>query len=106
MNMCHFGQEPQTALDQPRFRVGVSLEGLDGTLYLEEGFPPETIECLSGMGHVVKSNITGTERQEFGRGQIITRGDWWAQPGGLRSSNPKVLWAGSDPRADGMAIAF
>lgn len=106
MNMVNFGMDPQTALDQPRLHVGVSQDGVEGTLFLEEGFPSETLTSLANMGHNVKGPVGGLGRAVFGRGQIITRGDWWAEPGRTTSTNENVLWAGSDPRADGMALSY
>jgi gamma-glutamyltranspeptidase len=82
---------------------------------VEEGIAPKVIAQLQEMGHNVvvlrgmctqtKSFIfflhmmslfffgQGDERATFGRGQII-----WRDP------ITSVMWAGSDPRADGMAI--
>ncbi len=78
------GLDPQQALDQPRFCVE-----RDGVL-VEEDMPAE---ALAARGHAVRV-VTGYSRSAFGRGQVILR-----QPDG-------VLWAGSDPRADGCAIGF
>jgi gamma-glutamyltranspeptidase/glutathione hydrolase len=83
-NLMDDGLDPQQALDQPRFCIG------GGSVYLEEGLPASE---LAARGHEV-SVVTGYNRSVFGRGQIILR-----QPDG-------VLWAGSDPRADGCAIGF
>ncbi len=78
------GLDPQEALDQPRFCV--DREGV----LVEEGMPAE---ALAARGHAVRV-VTGYGRSVFGRGQVILR-----QPDG-------VLWAGSDPRADGCAMGF
>jgi len=51
------------------------------------------IARLAGKGHPV-SRVSGVERSLFGRGQIIRR-----------DPASGVLWAGSDPRADGCAMA-
>jgi gamma-glutamyltranspeptidase/glutathione hydrolase len=51
-----------------------------------------TQAALSAMGHELE-NVEGLARIRFGRGQIIRR-----DPDG-------VLWGGSDPRADGCAMA-
>jgi len=48
---------------------------------------------LAKMGHHVE-HVQGHERAIFGRGQII-----------LLDPKNGVLWGGSDPRADGCALA-
>lgn len=85
------GLDPQSALDRPRFCVQVQEPG--GRVALEEGIPKQTLESLSAMGHPIE-RISGMERALFGRGQII-----------LRDRESGVLWGGSDPRADGCALA-
>ncbi len=85
------GLDPQSALDRPRFCVQVQEPG--GRVALEEGIPEQTLESLSAMGHPVE-RIRGMGRALFGRGQII-----------LRDRESGVLWGGSDPRADGCALA-
>ena len=84
--------DPQAALDLPRFCIDVEESG--GRVALEEGMPPETIAGLEKMGHPVYS-VGGYERSLFGRGQVI-----------LRDPVTGVLTAGSDPRADGCAMAL
>jgi len=86
------GLNPQAALDLPRFCIDVEEAG--GRVALEEGFPGETISGLKKMGHPVYS-VSGCERSVFGRGQVI-----------LRAPVMGVLTAGSDPRADGCAMAL
>ena len=63
-----------------------------GTVSVESGLPMATQEALSAMGHQLRE-VSGLARIQFGRGQIIRR-----DPSG-------VLWGGSDPRADGCAMA-
>lgn len=84
--------EPQAALDAPRFCI---LGGeASGAVAIEEGVPPDTIAELARRGH--DTRVTrGWARSVFGRGQIIRR-----------DPASGVLWAGSDPRADGMAIGY
>lgn len=64
-------------------------------------------EELRMRGHVVHGPIEGHERALFGRGQVISLGTWWdptsERPEGAAE---KVLWAGSDPRADGCAVGY
>jgi gamma-glutamyltranspeptidase/glutathione hydrolase len=85
------GLDPQAALDRPRFCIDNGQAG--GAVSLEEGIPPEAVEMLRVMGHEVRLR-GGWERSMFGRGQII-----------LRDASG-VLWGGSDPRADGLAMSL
>ena len=86
------GLDPQSALDQLRFCIDVEEAG--GRVALEEGMPQETISDLEKLGHPVFS-VSGYDRSMFGRGQVI-----------LREPETGVLRAGSDPRADGCAMAL
>jgi gamma-glutamyltranspeptidase/glutathione hydrolase len=82
--------DPQAALDRPRFCI---LDGSSGgKVALEEGISPPVMEKLASMGHPVEA-VGGLGRAVFGRGQII-----------LREAESAVLWGGSDPRADGLAM--
>jgi len=84
--------DPQAALDRPRFCIEADTAG--GQVALEEGIPTETAAALAGMGHPVVA-VSGHERAIFGRGQIIRR-----------DPETGVLCGGSDPRADGCAMAL
>ena len=84
--------DPQSALDLPRFCINVEEDG--GRVAIEEGMPQQTIDALKEMGHPLYE-VTGHERALFGRGQII-----------LRDAQTGVLCGGSDPRADGCAMAL
>ena len=93
VNLLSFGMDPQTAIDSPRFCI---LDGTrNGTVFLEKGFLPETVEALGKMGHRMRSDVTGNEREVFGRAQVITR-----------DRETGVLCAGSDGRADGCAMGY
>jgi gamma-glutamyltranspeptidase / glutathione hydrolase len=83
--------DPQAALDRPRFCIQDGTAG--GRTALEEGIPEQTLQRLSEMGHPL-DRVRGYERALFGRGQII-----------LKDGGNGVLWAGSDGRADGAALA-
>jgi gamma-glutamyltranspeptidase / glutathione hydrolase len=83
--------DPQAALDRPRFCIQDGTAG--GRTALEEGIPEPTLQRLSEMGHPL-DRVRGYERALFGRGQII-----------LKDGGNGVLWAGSDGRADGAALA-
>jgi gamma-glutamyltranspeptidase / glutathione hydrolase len=86
------GLDPQSALDRPRFCIDV--EGSGGRVALEEGIPVSVVSDLEKMGHPVYQ-VSGYDRSVFGRGQVI-----------LRDEATGVLWAGSDPRADGCAMTL
>ena len=85
------GLDPQAALDRPRFCIDDGAAG--GTVALEAGIPAQVLAELREMGHPVES-VSGHARALFGRGQVI-----------LRDAQSGVLWGGSDPRADGCAMA-
>jgi gamma-glutamyltranspeptidase/glutathione hydrolase len=84
------GLDPQAALDRPRFRIIDGTAG--GQVALEKGIPVEVMGRLAEMGHEVVP-MEGHGREIFGRGQVI-----------LRDRENGVLWGGSDPRADGLAM--
>jgi len=83
-----WGQDPQMAIDAPRWRV---VEGLN--IACEDTMPAATLDALAALGHAVSlespDNAFG-----FGGAQLICRlGD-------------KGYVAGSDPRKDGLAAGF
>jgi gamma-glutamyltranspeptidase/glutathione hydrolase len=83
--------DPQAALDRPRFNI---LSGrAAGDVGIEDDISEATCAELAKLGHVVQ-RIGGWGRVQFGRGQIIRR------------DPSRVLWGGSDPRADGCAMSF
>ncbi len=84
--------DPQSALDRPRFCIDSGTA--EGGVALEAGLPAALVRGLERRGHPVRAGVSGYERALFGRGQIICR-----EPEG-------VLWAGSDPRADGCALGW
>jgi len=84
--------DPQAALDRPRFCITGGTAG--GEVGIEEGISPQTMRTLKEIGHPAYA-VSGYERSIFGRGQII-----------LRDPATGVLCAGSDPRADGCAMAL
>jgi gamma-glutamyltranspeptidase/glutathione hydrolase len=86
------GLDPQSALDLPRFCIDADQAG--GRVAIEEGMPEETFAGLEKLGHPLYK-VHGYERALFGRGQVI-----------LRDPVTGVLCAGSDPRADGCAMAL
>ncbi|XP_038063449.1 glutathione hydrolase-like YwrD proenzyme [Patiria miniata] len=103
LNMSEFSMDPQKALNQPRFRVEVvEQDGLTGKVFLEEGFSDDIIQELRTMGHNVVGPVKGWDRRIFGRGQVITVGDWYT----ARDSVGKSLYAGSDFRGDGSPVGY
>ncbi|KAI4829252.1 hypothetical protein KUCAC02_023308 [Chaenocephalus aceratus] len=106
LNMLEFGMNPQQALDAPRVYVQYDHTTEQWSVNLEEGVGQEVAEELRRRGHKVNWPITGHKRSQFGRGQIITVGDWWNPSVNQTDPPSRVLWAGSDPRADGCAIGY
>lgn len=86
------GLDPQAVLDMPRFCISEGTAG--GLVDLEDGIPRRTVASLAARGHAVR-RVTGWKRALFGRGQVI-----------LRDPTTGVLTGGSDPRADGCAMAI
>ena len=82
-----WGQDPQTAIDGPRWRV---TRGLDVSVEPHAG--PELLASLAERGHTVNATPPDTT-YGFGGAQIVHRID-----GGYV--------AGSDPRKDGHAAGF
>ena len=87
-NLFHDNDDPQSALDRPRFCI--MPDNPQGEIALEDGINFSTMSKLAEMGHLIKP-VSGMNRALFGRGQIILRDKFG------------VLSAGSDPRADGSA---
>ena len=75
-------------------------------MQLEEGIPESVVKDLKSRGHQVQGPVTGHRRAVFGRGHVISRGAWWAGDQQGIENDPSVLWAGSDPRADGRAVGY
>ncbi len=85
-SMLDHGLNPQAALDAPRWRLG---EGLD--VAVEPGIDERLLAALIGRGH---HPVVAADRLRFGRGQIIVR------------LEDGVYAAGSEPRADGVAVGY
>jgi gamma-glutamyltranspeptidase / glutathione hydrolase len=88
VNMVDFQLNPQAALDAPRWHYSQGCSVL-----LESTVPAPIAQRLAEWGHAV--TVTA-ESSEFGKGQIICRSD--------RITSPAMLVAGSEPRADGLAL--
>jgi len=81
-----YGQNPQAALDAPRWQV---MTGRKVTI--EPGYGASVYEGLAALGHDLEK--TPSRSASFGRGQAI----WRLEDGYV---------AGSDLRADGQAVGF
>ncbi|KAF8634437.1 hypothetical protein AX15_000886 [Amanita polypyramis BW_CC] len=95
----------QAALDAPRFCISPGLPDytksiqsvgiVNSEVYFEDSISPETIDKLREMGHDARV-LSGFQRSMVGRGQIIQK---------ISDASGKFVWAaGSDPRADGLAV--
>jgi gamma-glutamyltranspeptidase/glutathione hydrolase len=86
VRMVDHGQDPQTAVDGPRFRI---MTGLD--VNVESSFPAATLEGLARRGHRLVQLPEGY--MDFGCAQIALPVD-----GGYVCA--------SDPRRDSLAVGF
>ncbi len=84
MNLADYGMNPQAALDAPRWRFIC-----DSTVKIESTSSPRIISKLQEREH----NVIVSSQESFGKGQIIAR-------------HEQTLIAASEPRADGLAIAW
>ena len=85
VNLADYGMSPQTALDAPRWKF------LDGSRVLLESSVPRLIAlALADKGHTIEMSA---EPSHFGKGQAILK-------------EHGAFFAGSDPRADGLALAW
>lgn len=82
VNLVDYGMNPQAALDAPRWQFVQ-----DNRVLLESTVSPTIATALADRGHIIQPG------NFFGRGQII-----------LRENG--VLIAASEPRADGLALAW
>ncbi len=85
VNLQDYGMNPQAALDAPRWQVTTGK-----TVFLEQTVPRSIVLALADRGHEVEILA---EAYSFGKGQMILR-----QNG--------VWIAASEPRADGLALAW
>jgi len=82
---------PQEALDRPRFFIEPEADG--GRVNVEAGLSGGVAEGLRARGHDVVVDPPTYGRSMFGRGQVI-----------LKQTDGSLV-GGSDPRADGCALA-
>jgi gamma-glutamyltranspeptidase/glutathione hydrolase len=88
--LIHDGEDPQAALDRPRFFIEPEIDG--GKINLETGTSGAVAQGLHARGHEVVVDPPTYGRSMFGRGQVIRR------------DADGTLVAGSDKRADGCAL--
>jgi gamma-glutamyltranspeptidase/glutathione hydrolase len=82
--------DSQAALDRPRFQIADGRP--DAELLVELPSDDPRYKQLAAWGQSPRS-IGGLARYQFGLGQIILRRE-------------AALWAGSDPRGDGLALGY
>jgi gamma-glutamyltranspeptidase/glutathione hydrolase len=85
VNLIDYAMNPQAALDAPRWQF---MGG--NTVLLEHTVAGAIAKGLSDRGHIIQMSAEG---RLFGKGQLI-----------LRYGN--TLVAASEPRADGLALAY
>jgi gamma-glutamyltranspeptidase/glutathione hydrolase len=96
MNLIDFGMNLQEAGDAPRIRHGGSSQPTGqrmsdgGTVYLETGFPAETLRALEAMGH----KLAGPDGS-FGGYQAI-----------MRDARQGIYIGASESRKDGHAAGY
>jgi gamma-glutamyltranspeptidase/glutathione hydrolase len=84
IRMFDYDQNPQAAIDAPRWRVFKNME-----VAFESGFKPEVLEDLRNRGHKIQS----VAEWSFGGGQLIYKlADGYC--------------GASEPRKDGQAVGF
>ena len=93
VNMLDHGMDPQNALDEPRFSIYTAPP--NGRVHLEPPISPDVAAALEARGHPIRRSDGLARTAVYGRGQII-----------VRDPASGVLWAGSDPRADGAALGY
>ena len=86
VRMADYGQNPQAAIDAPRFRI---MQGLE--INFEPEFSKATLEDLARRGHRVVALPKGY--MDFGCSQLIRRLD-------------DGYFAGADARRDSLAVGF
>ncbi len=86
-NFVDYHMNIQAALEEPRFTVSGKL---GCNIVIESRVPAETLQQLSGMGHVL--DVRKEYSTAMGRGQAV-----------LNDTASKIHYGASDPRTDGAA---
>jgi gamma-glutamyltranspeptidase/glutathione hydrolase len=93
-SLMKFGEDPQAALDAPRWSVEPQVAGpADGKLQLEARFSAETSTELAAMGHPVV--MTSEFDDALGTACIVQI-----------DHDRGIFLGGADPRGDGVALAL
>ena len=87
-NFVDYGMNVQGALEAPRFTVAGNTVSCD--IVIESRYKPEVLDALRAKGH--KLEVRKEYTVLMGRGQAV-----------MHNSKTGMNWAGSDPRADGVA---
>lgn len=87
-NLVDYGMNLQGALESPRFTVAGNTVSCD--IVIESRYKPEVLDALRAKGH--KLEVRKEYTVLMGRGQAV-----------MHNSKTGMNWAGSDPRADGVA---
>lgn len=88
-NLVDYRMNIQTALEEARFTVTPEL--LSCNIRIESRVPPQQLDALRRMGHVL--DVRAAYSTTMGRGQAV-----------LFDSSTGIKFGASDPRADGAAI--
>jgi gamma-glutamyltranspeptidase len=103
-NLIDFGQDPQEAIERPRFVQG-RMRPTDRAdrLRLESRLPPATVATLREWGHLVE--LTDEWSFVMGQAHALTAGAPGGEPADA-TVDPHPLVGGADPRGDGVALGY
>lgn len=87
-NFVDYGMNVQGALETPRFTVAGN--DVNCEIVIESRIKPEVLDALRSKGH--KLEVRKEFSAKMGRGQVV-----------VHNSKTRMNFAGSDPRADGVA---
>jgi gamma-glutamyltranspeptidase len=90
--IAHFGWNPQTAIDAPRWLLGRTWGQTNESLKLEARFPVDTFNALRRLGHDVE--------------QMRPYDEAMGHAGAIVRHSNGCLEAGYDPRSDGAAAGW
>jgi len=88
---ARFGLNIQQAIEMPRWIHGAAAG--EESLHVESRFPPETLEALRQLGHVVRVQDAWSPGMGYAQGIVF-------------DSSTGVMQGGADPRAESIAAAW